>query len=117
MNPLCVRCNAVESITHLLFQCPYAAKVWELAPVSTEIRAETFDTFHGGWEIVSETHSLPPVGLETGTLAASIVWNLWISRNQLVFQKREFTPEETLLKATSEAREWMMAQLPLKPLH
>lgn len=35
VNPLCVRCNAVETIPHLLFQCPYAAKVWDLDPVAT----------------------------------------------------------------------------------
>ncbi|KAF2562244.1 hypothetical protein F2Q70_00018420 [Brassica cretica] len=30
--------------------------------------------------------------------------------NHLVFQKRDFTPEETLLKVTREAREWTISQ-------
>lgn len=63
-----------------------------------------------GWETVKKLPSLPPVGLETGTLSASIIWTLWISRNQLIFQKRDFTPKETVLKAITDVREWMLAQ-------
>lgn len=57
-------------------------------------------------------HSLPPTGLEAGTLAAWIVWSLWISRNQFGFQNREFSPEEMIAKALAHAREWKLAQLP-----
>nr|VDD45605.1 unnamed protein product [Brassica oleracea] len=35
---------------------------------------------------------------------------MWIARNQLIFQKREFTPEETITKAITEAREWILLQ-------
>ncbi|XP_018443362.2 uncharacterized protein LOC108815213 [Raphanus sativus] len=56
-----------------------------------------------------------PTGIESGTLAASIVWSLWISRNQLLFEKRKFTPEETILKAITNAREWMQVQTPPSP--
>lgn len=45
---LCPRCDAIESITHLLFQCPYAAKVWDLAPFPTEIKANDFVSFLEG---------------------------------------------------------------------
>lgn len=57
-------------------------------------------------------HSLPPTGIAAGTLASWIVWSLWISRNQLIFENREFTPVETLRKALSYAREWTVAQMP-----
>ncbi|KAF3599215.1 hypothetical protein F2Q69_00033321 [Brassica cretica] len=60
--------------------------------------------------------SLPLTGVGPGTLPASISWNLWISWNQLTFQKLDFTPEETLLKAIREAREWTLPQdQPPKP--
>ncbi|KAF2565657.1 hypothetical protein F2Q68_00024691 [Brassica cretica] len=48
----------------------------------------------------------------SGTLPAWICWNLWISRNQLTFQSRTFSPMETLSKAIKEARDWSLAQLP-----
>lgn len=47
-----------------------------------------------GMELTRILPSLPPVGLGQGTLTVWICWNLWISRNQLTFQKRDFTPEE-----------------------
>ncbi|KAF3513539.1 hypothetical protein F2Q69_00008040 [Brassica cretica] len=59
--------------------------------------------------------SLPPVELEAGIIAAWICWSLWLSRNHLIFQKRDFTPEETLIKALSDAREWTLAQSPPAP--
>lgn len=110
VSPLCPRCNELESITHLLFSCPYATKVWDLAPLATTIRAIDVVTTLEGWEKARKLPPLPPVRLEVGTLSASIVWNLWISRNQLIFAKWSFTPEETLHKAISEAREWKLAQ-------
>ncbi|KAL0712604.1 hypothetical protein Bca4012_019582 [Brassica carinata] len=71
--------------------------------------------YQSTWEQVIKVHSLPPVGLEAGTLAASIVWSLWISRNQFGFQNMDFTPEETITKAMVDAREWKLAQPPPSP--
>ncbi|KAG2244114.1 hypothetical protein Bca52824_094033 [Brassica carinata] len=95
----CSLCNEVQSIAHMLFTCDYAKKVWSLAPL-----ASSFDP----------SSSISTVG--PGTLPASISWNLWISWNQLTFQKLDFTPEETLLKAIRDAREWTLPQdQPPKP--
>lgn len=110
ISPLCKRCNAEESILHLLFTCPYARRVWELAPLSTAINIDAISDYQIGWEQVKKIHSLPPIAVEAGTLAAWIVWSLWISRNQLGFQNREFTPEETIAKAIVDVREWKLAQ-------
>ena len=52
------------------------------------------------------------MGIEAGTLVVWICWSIWISRNQLVFQKRSFTLAETLQKALADARKWVMAQAP-----
>ena len=77
----------------------------DLSSSSFEIRPT-----RNGLDTLRLIPSLPPTGVGPGTLSASICWNLWISRNQLVFQKRVFTLEETLLKATREAREWTVSQ-------
>lgn len=108
----CSRCNEVESVTHLLFTCPYSRDVWTRAPLAEEVDVDYITNTSAGIELIRRLPSLPPVGLGPGTLTASIRWNLWISRNQLTFQKRAFTPEETLAKAISEAREWTLAQTP-----
>ncbi|VVB14279.1 unnamed protein product [Arabis nemorensis] len=33
MDPKCLRCGEIESIAHLLFQCPFAQTVWRMAPL------------------------------------------------------------------------------------
>lgn len=108
---MCKRCNTEESNLHLLFLCPYARRVWDLAPLSSAINLDTITDYQTAWEQVKKIHSLPPTGLEAGTLAAWIVWSLWISRNQFGFQNREFSPK-IIAKALAHAREWKLAQLP-----
>lgn len=115
ITPLCKRCNMEESVLHLLFLCPYATSVWDLAPLSSAINFESITNYQTAWEQVKKINSLPPTGLDAGTIAASIVWNLWISRNQLGFQNRDFSPEETIEKAIVAAREWKLAQPPQIP--
>ncbi|KAF3583223.1 hypothetical protein F2Q69_00032292, partial [Brassica cretica] len=97
------------------------AREWTLAqtqptnPIQIPVRDKvSLLRFSAGIELIRRLPSLPPVGLGPGTLTASIRWHLWISRNQLTFQKRAFIPEETLAKAISEAREWTLAQTPLR---
>lgn len=76
VSALCTRCNAVESINHLLFQCPYAVKVWSLAPFDNALNTVTFVDVKEGWEKVRKLPSLPPTGLGAGTIAAWICWSI-----------------------------------------
>ncbi|XP_048607702.1 uncharacterized protein LOC106443022 isoform X1 [Brassica napus] len=115
VSTLCARCNAEETVSHLLFTCPFAVSVWKLAPFPQVINSAVFNSTLEGWEHVKKIHTLPPIGLGLGTLAAWIVWSLWIARNQLLFEKRKFTPEETISKAISGAREWILSQPPKSP--
>ncbi|KAF2596675.1 hypothetical protein F2Q68_00012338 [Brassica cretica] len=86
----------------------------EPSPLSTEIREEDIVSLHESLGKKSERSTPSPQLALKLELLQHQSWNLWISINQLIFQKRAFTPEETLLKAISEAREWMLAQLPQK---
>ena len=82
----------------------FASRTWDLAPTLNTIGALPFTDTLAGWERARKLTTLPPVGLDSGTLASWIIWNLWIARNQLIFQKRTSTPEETISKAISDAR-------------
>lgn len=110
ISTLCKRCNTEESVAHLLFHCPFAAQVWELAPLAGHFNPQDAATTIEGWEKARMLPSLPPVGIGPGTLAAWIVWSLWKARNLLLFEKRLLTPKETILKAITEAKEWIRAQ-------
>ncbi|XP_056856301.1 uncharacterized protein LOC130505727 [Raphanus sativus] len=39
-----------------------------------------------------------------------ICWQLWLSGNQLLFENRDISPAETILRSISSAREWITAQ-------
>ncbi|CAL9238198.1 unnamed protein product, partial [Arabidopsis halleri] len=60
--------------------------------------------------------NLPPSGLSLTPIYPWILWNLWIARNQFLFEDRFFSEEETLLKAIQEAKNWQSAQLDSVPL-
>ena len=55
-------------------------------------------------------YSPPPTGLVLGRLAPWILWTLWNARNTLIFNKKQSTPDETLTKAITTAKEWTNAQ-------
>ncbi|KAF3488490.1 hypothetical protein F2Q69_00056706 [Brassica cretica] len=74
----CKRCGEVETTTHVMFLCPFAKKVWE------EIPALFVPSPSTPW----------------------IMWVLWTSRNQLVFEDKSFSETEVLGKAIKHAREW-----------
>ncbi|CAG7895555.1 unnamed protein product, partial [Brassica rapa] len=52
---------------------------------------------------------LPPTGI-SGDVLPWVCWILWTSRNNLIFENRRFSPEETATKGLALAREWNVAQ-------
>ncbi|CAA7018072.1 unnamed protein product [Microthlaspi erraticum] len=109
----CCRCNEPESILHLLFHCNFAQKVWKLAPFPQDFISTLITSLNEGLNAVRNQVTLPPVGLDRGKLYPWILWAIWTSRNQKIFENRIFTVEETILKATCDAREWNLAQIPV----
>lgn len=110
LSPLCTRCNEMETVFHVIFGCTFARKVWNLVPLASIFNPNQITSTWEGADLLRRVPSLPPIGVGPGSLSAWIYWNLWIARNQLIFQKRSFTSEETILKAIREAREWTISQ-------
>lgn len=109
----CKRCGEIESVIHVMAQCPFAQRVWNLAPVVSSPVAST--TLSMG-ELLSECVkivSLPPSGLYT-PLYPWIFWVMWTSRNQLFFEDESFSKSEVMLKALKAAKEWQAAVQPAK---
>ncbi|KAF3596345.1 hypothetical protein DY000_02026964 [Brassica cretica] len=50
-----------------------------------------------------------------GPLGPWILWAIWSSRNQKLFQKRNFHAQETITKAIVDAKEWSEAQAKIIP--
>ncbi|OAP08393.1 hypothetical protein AXX17_AT2G05620 [Arabidopsis thaliana] len=106
----CCRCGEPETILHMLFHCQFAQLVWSPAPFARHWASVGAGSVREGLITGCKLACLPPTGIASGPLAPWICWSLWKSRNQKVFSTRFFTPEETLLKAITNAKEWLAAQ-------
>ena len=108
-NINCIRCGKWETVGYLFCHCPFTQRVWELAPWSSPSNLTQALSF--GEELVASYQriNLPPVGTNIN-LFRWIVWNLWIARNQLLFENMTSSPQDCLSKSLIAAREWTTAQ-------
>lgn len=106
----CKRCGEPETILHVMFTCPTARKVWELAPVLMPPSRSTCDSVAELLKSCARLTNLPPTGLIT-PLYPWLLWVLWTSRNQLRFEDKSFSETEMVTRAIKAAKEWQ-ASLP-----
>ncbi|XP_013623809.1 PREDICTED: uncharacterized protein LOC106329688 [Brassica oleracea var. oleracea] len=87
-------------------------QVWNSAPVfpAIEISGSLDLELKNLWTSLCSRKSLPPTGVVLGCLAPWIAWQLWVARNQLVFNNRIIKVEEVIFKAIASAREWGHSQ-------
>ncbi|WZZ75662.1 hypothetical protein YC2023_087032 [Brassica napus] len=107
----CVRCGSPESINHLFFHCEFAQRVWGLAPFTSNFDARGLVDLAAEWSEIVTKECLPPIGIATGKLTPWILWTIWKVRNELIFQNKDASPKETMLRAIVVAREWLNEQI------
>lgn len=107
----CKSCGAREDDLHVFLSCPVAEEVWSLIPVLQ--RPEYLLSMAGLIKQGASFTPLPPTGVAV-PLWPWVLWNLWKSRNHLVFENRVFTGQEIVLKSIKDAREWGQAQMDSK---
>lgn len=110
-NTLCVHCGLTETTEHLLLHCSFARQVWNLIPLTSPIEPDDFPQIISAVGAATSWLCLPPCGV-SGDIFSWVVWNLWITRNQLLFEARPASASTTALKALMGAREWTQAQEP-----
>ena len=96
-NTKCPRCDEEETAMHLFFECDFAKKVWELIPLKNAVHLAAEETFQGAINIFRRVSCLPPAGISEDILPW-ICWVIWTSRNNLIFENRRLSPEETATK-------------------
>jgi hypothetical protein len=100
----CCFCREQENIQHLFFDCPMARLMWFAICVSFGIKAPTTtDNLFGPW-LASFPHkqrALVLVGV------AAFCWALWLSRNDVVFQKSKSKSFlQVMFRGTFWIRSW-----------
>ncbi|WZY83148.1 hypothetical protein YC2023_029532 [Brassica napus] len=104
----CKRCGESESALHVLFSCPFAKRIWDRVPAINKPSEDTVQTATELLQACSSMINLPPTGLSS-PLYPWVMWVIWTSRNQLIFEDKSFSETEVMLKALKHAREWQLA--------
>ncbi|CAA7054624.1 unnamed protein product [Microthlaspi erraticum] len=106
----CPYCGEEETTAHMLFHCNHAAQIWRIVPCKDQIEPLSIGDIRAGIEMSPYMRCLPPIGVGEGPIFPWIVWRIWIARNQLMFDNKHQTIEETVNQAIILAKEWQMAQ-------
>jgi hypothetical protein len=97
----CVFYDSNESIQHLFFKCHYARFFWRLLYCCFGLSTpRSFKHIFGSW--LHGVHLKVKNLIITGV--AALCWAIWISRNDLVFNK---TPMVTYLQVLFRATHWL----------
>ncbi|KAL9281003.1 putative reverse transcriptase zinc-binding domain-containing protein [Arabidopsis thaliana] len=102
----CPFCGEAETPFHLFVKCQFATWIWDHAPFQKHLDPATFTSLQAFIEKAKTHTCLPPCGVNVGPLYHWIIWSIWITRNQRIFNDKRTNPGETLTQAISLAHEW-----------
>ncbi|CAH2069860.1 unnamed protein product [Thlaspi arvense] len=107
----CKRCNALESTTHMLWTCPFARGIWTIAPITNlpdldqpNLSAKQL------LQLAKRSTTLPHVGLTSTPLHPWLLYSIWTTRNQLIFEDRSSSQDDVVSRAVKQAKDWQQAQ-------
>jgi hypothetical protein len=109
-NKSCVFCDKDESINHLFFECPLAKIIWRIVHMTFGIPPpRNVSNMFGNWLTGLDKHVVKNVRIG----ACAIVWALWNSRNDHVFNKPK---APSFLQVIPMATHWIRTWSYLQPL-
>lgn len=87
---------------------PFFHRVWSLTPLLGSIPSQG-DLF-SFISVLKSIKSAPQEGITITALYAWILWNLWTSKNHLIFTNKLFSEEDVVRKSILEATQWQKTQ-------
>ncbi|XP_022557398.2 uncharacterized protein LOC111205592 [Brassica napus] len=94
----CPRCGGQESTTHIFFSSHLA----------------TVQSFESAILEFRQKPCLPPSGITINILPWAC-WQIWLSRNLLIFEGKTLTTDEVASRTITAIKEWMAAQTTKEP--
>lgn len=99
----------MESICHVLFNCPTAVDTWLEAGLPLPPRGLSHNSvFLNIYHLVACIRS-KECSSRLKQCIPWVLWNIWKARNALVFEKVRWDPTTIMRKAQEEALEWLEA--------
>lgn len=108
----CKRCGTLETEIHVLLHCPFASSVWSQLPCLhlPPSLPQIPDSITTLLDSCNKIVNLPPTGLGDVPMFPWVCWTLWTNRNKLLFENKDFSVAETVLKILQDSRAWKEAQ-------
>lgn len=98
-------CNAEESMDHL-FTCDYAQAIWRGARLPNLTLIDRNSNFETKFRALLESNANVQFSHFHRQLPLWILWRIWKSRNELLYQKRGNHWSQDLRKAEFDTHEW-----------
>ncbi|XP_018465005.2 uncharacterized protein LOC108836338 [Raphanus sativus] len=103
----CARCNSgTESINNVLFQCPLARLVWAHSAIPTPQGGILDNSLYSNLFHALNVEKEYPKDDVQSDLVPWLLWRLWKSRNEFLFQGKDYEAMSILQKAKEDAEEW-----------
>jgi len=96
-----VFCPHQKTIKHLLFECSFARSIWSSIQIASNLYSpKSVANVFGNWlhGIDKKLRTIIRVG------AIAVIWSLWLSRNDKVFNDKSVSPMQVLYCCTSIIR-------------
>ncbi|XP_038974548.1 uncharacterized protein LOC120105879 [Phoenix dactylifera] len=104
VSPMCMNCpEAVETISHVLFECPQVAQIWRRA----SFPGLTFGVGDFLQQVRNALRSPSTAGW--GTAAVFLAYYIWLDRNARVFEGRRASLRSVVERALCQAVEILEA--------
>ena len=103
---MCI-CPQQETIKHLFFECNFARSIWSsIQIVSNLYPPKSVANVFGNWlnGIDKKFRTVIRVG------AIAVIWSLWLSRNDKVFNDKDVSHLQVLYRCTGILRTWSTLQ-------
>lgn len=112
---LCPRCNSkIETITHTFMTCPNIAKVWFGSNLNINFTNHPNPDFTE-WLF----NSIQQTDEQTIIQIAALIYSIWFSRNQIVFEDKILPEENIINRARNSIKDYCNAITPVSaaPTH
>ncbi|XP_010462877.1 PREDICTED: uncharacterized protein LOC104743503 [Camelina sativa] len=108
INPYCSSCClGLETSDHILFSCPNIIPVWRSAGFPTSLLGDPTSSVEDKLRYLIRLHHDTKAEPIKRFLPFWVLWRLWKSRNDLVFNKKTTRQEDLVKLAINDTIEWM----------
>lgn len=108
VDPQCRRSsNDQESVNHLFFTCPISVHTWRSNQVTLGFSSVFMDELESNMRFIFNLQSLSHLSLEQKLTHFLMLWKIWKSRNNFIFNGARITHEQDADYVTSEVCDWI----------